>query len=146
MENLHILLRTNQPKYGYNYFFNNQPISITFVYIMPTLKNIFVVSLSTCLLLFAGKSYASIVVTGTIESKKLSEKYTLKNLSAFTHRTTTFATLKANLDFKGFANTNSIYNTNNAAYLKYNKGNVSYVIPYNHKVLLSKFKIPTPNN
>ncbi len=113
---------------------------------MPTIKNIFVVTLSTCLLLFATKSNASIVVTGTIESKKLSEKYSLKNLSALSHRTVTFATLKASLDFKGFANTNSIYNSSTAAYLQYNKGNVSYVIPYNYKVILPKFKAPTPNN
>ncbi|MEN9700920.1 MAG: hypothetical protein RIR55_223 [Bacteroidota bacterium] len=113
---------------------------------MPSIKNIYVIALSTCLLLLATKSNASIVVTGSIDSKKVSEKYTLKNLSSLSHRTVTFATLKANLDFKGFANTNSIYNTSTAAYLQYNKGNVSYVIPYNYKVILPKFKTPTPNN
>ncbi len=146
MENLHILLRTNQPINGYNYFFNYQAISITFVNIMPNIKNIFVVVMSTFLLLIAARSNASIVVTGTIESKKVSEKYTLKNLSSLTHKTATFASLKANLDFKGFANSNSIYNTSTAAYLQYNKGNVSYVIPYNYKVILPKFKTPSPNN
>jgi hypothetical protein len=113
---------------------------------MPSIKNIFVITFSTCLLLLAATSNASIVVTGTIESKKLSEKYTLKNLSALSHRTVTFATLKASLDFKGFANTNSMYNSSTATYLQYNKGNVSYVIPYNYKVILPKFKTPTPNN
>jgi hypothetical protein len=128
------------------YFFSKQSLSITFVTIMPSIKNIFVIALSTCMLLFTAKSNASIVVTGTIESKKLSEKYSLKNLSALSHRTVTFATLKASLDFKGFANTNSMYNASTAAYLQYNKGNVSYVIPYNYKVILPKFKAPTPNN
>jgi hypothetical protein len=33
---------------------------------------------------------------------------------------------------------------NNSNYLKYNKGNISYVIPYRHKVILSKFKTPSP--
>lgn len=113
---------------------------------MPSIKNIFVITFSSCLLLFATKSNASIVVTGTIESKKINEKYSLKNLSALSHRTVTFATLKASLDYKGFANTNSIYNSSTAAYLQYNKGNVSYVIPYNYKVILPKFKAPTPNN
>jgi hypothetical protein len=113
---------------------------------MPSIKNIYVIALSTCLLFLATTSTASIVVTGSIESKKISEKYTLKNLSALSHRTVTFATLKASLDFKGFANTNSMYNTSTAAYLQYNKGNVSYVIPYNYKVILPKFKTPSPNN
>lgn len=113
---------------------------------MPSIKNIFVVSISTCLLLFAVKSNASIVVTSTIESKKFSEKYSLKNLSSLSHRTVSFATLKASLDYKGFANTNSMYNASTAAYLQYNKGNISYVIPYNYKVILPKFKAPTPNN
>jgi hypothetical protein len=113
---------------------------------MPSIKNIFVITLSTFLLLFAAKLNASIVVTSTVEAKKLSEKYSLKNLSALSHRTVSFATLKASLDFKGFANTNSIYNTSTAAYLQYNKGNVSYVIPYKYKVILPKFKAPTPNN
>ncbi len=113
---------------------------------MPSIKNIFVVTLSTFLLLSAAKSNASIVVTSTMESKKISDKYSLKNLSSLSHRTVTFATLKASLDFKGFANTNSMYNSSTAAYLQYNKGNVSYVIPYNYKVILPKFKAPTPNN
>ena len=115
---------------------------------MPTVKNILLVTLSTFMLLLAPKSNASIVLTGTIESKKVSEKYTLKNLSSLSHKTASFATLKSNLEFKGFASTNytSIYNTNTAAYLKYNKGNISYIIPYNYKVILSKFKTPSPNN
>jgi hypothetical protein len=88
-------------------------------------------------------SSASTIVTGTIETKKASEKYSLKNLSSLTHKTASFATLKSNLEYKGFANTSSISNSNNANYLKYNKGNISYVIPYHYKVILSKFKTPS---
>jgi hypothetical protein len=115
---------------------------------MPTVKNILIASLSTCLLLLAVTSYGSIVVTGTIESKKVTEKYSLKNLSSLSHKTSTFASLKSTLEFKGFgsSNVNSMYNTSTAAYLKYNKGNVSYVIPYHYKVILPKFKTPSPNN
>ena len=115
---------------------------------MPTIKNILYTSLSICLLLLATNTNASIVVTGKIESKKASEKYTLKNLSSLSHKTSSFASLRSNLEFKGFAssNYNSIYNTSTAAYLKYNKGNVSYIIPYHYKVILPKFKTPSPNN
>jgi len=51
--------------------------------------------------------------------------------------------LKSSLEFKGFSTSNSIYNVNTAAYLKYNKGNISYVIPYHYKVILPKFKAPS---
>jgi hypothetical protein len=110
---------------------------------MRTVKNILFIAFATSLLLVTANLNASMVVTGTIESKKAEVKYTLKNLSAFTHKTASFATLKSSLDFKGFANTNSITSNSNANYLKYNKGNVSYVIPYHYKVILSKFKTPS---
>lgn len=108
---------------------------------MRTTKNIFSYAVYTCLLLVSINSNASTVVTGTLETKKASEKYSLKNLSA--HKTAGFASLKSNLEFKGFANTSIIASGNSANYLKYNKGNVSYVIPYHYKVILSKFKTPS---
>ena len=110
---------------------------------MRTVKNILFIAFATSLLLVTANSNASIVVNGTIETKKATEKYSLKNLSALTHKTASFATLKASLEFKGFANTNSISTNSNANYLKYNKGNVSYIIPYHYNVILSKFKTPS---
>ena len=111
---------------------------------MRTLKNIMFSFLFISLVLLNFNSSASIIVTTTnLESKKEVEKYSLKNLNALSHKTATFATLKASLEYKGFSNTNSIYNTNTAAYLKYNKGNISYVIPYHYKVILPKFKAPS---
>jgi hypothetical protein len=110
---------------------------------MRALKNISLLTVFTFLLLVTLNSAASTIVTGTIETKKASEKYSLKNLSALTHKTASFATLRSNLEYKGFANTSSISNSMNANYLKYNKGNVSYVIPYHYKVILSKFKTPS---
>jgi len=112
---------------------------------MRTIKNILLIAfVATSFLLVSESSFASIIVTGTIESKKVTEKYTLKNLSTLSHRTASFATLKSSLEYKGFASTNtsSIAN-NNANYLKYNKGNVSYVIPYHYKVIFSRFKTPS---
>lgn len=108
---------------------------------MRTTRNIFLSTVYTCLMLVSLNSSATTVVTATIETKKVSEKYSLKNLSA--HKTAGFATLRSNLEFKGFANTSSLSNGNTANYLKYNKGNVSYVIPYNYKVILSRFKTPS---
>ena len=111
---------------------------------MRPVKNILLSAFATCLLLVSANSYASLIVTGSVESKKVAEKYSLKNLSALSHKTASFATLKSSLEFKGFANTNSSSIASvNANYLKYNKGNISYVIPYRYKVILSKFKTPS---
>jgi hypothetical protein len=72
------------------------------------------------------------------------EKYSLKNIGNLTHKTATFYTLKSSLEFKGIASMNMSGSVNNSNYLKYNKGNISYVIPYRYKVVLSKFKTPSP--
>jgi hypothetical protein len=111
---------------------------------MRTLKNILI---STCLcfvLLISESSYASTIVNGSTESKKMVEKYSLKNIGNLTHKTATFYTLKSSLEFKGIASMNMSGSVNNSNYLKYNKGNISYVIPYRYKVVLSKFKTPSP--
>jgi len=89
-------------------------------------------------------SYASTIVNGSTESKKMVEKYTLKNIGNLTHKTATFYTLKSSLEFKGITSFNMNGSVKNSNYLKYNKGNISYVIPYRHKVVLSKFKTPSP--
>jgi hypothetical protein len=89
-------------------------------------------------------SYASTIVNSSTESKKLVEKYTLKNIGNLTHKTATFYTLKSSLEFKGITSFNMNGSVKNSNYLKYNKGNISYVIPYRHKVVLSKFKTPSP--
>jgi hypothetical protein len=89
-------------------------------------------------------SYASTIVNSSTETKKLVEKYTLKNIGNLTHKTATFYTLKSSLEFKGITSFNMNGSVKNSNYLKYNKGNISYVIPYRHKVVLSKFKTPSP--
>jgi len=88
--------------------------------------------------------HASTIVSGTIESKKVTEKYSLKNLSSLSHKASTFHDLKSSLLYKGL----TVSATMNAGlgqtnYLKYNKGNITYVIPYRHKVILPRFKTPS---
>ena len=110
---------------------------------MRTIKNILSVILLASILLVTINTYASVIVTVTIETKKAAEKFTLKNLSLSSHRTATFATLKASFQYKGFAGLDiKSGNKTSANYLMYNKGNISYVIPYHYNVL-SKFKTPT---
>ena len=111
---------------------------------MRTIKNILFSAIFISLMLINMNAGASIIInTSNLEAKKEVEKYSLKNLSALSHKTACFASLKSSLEFKGFSTNNSIYNANTAAYLKYNKGNVSYVIPYHYKVILPRFKTPS---
>ncbi len=107
---------------------------------MRTVKSIlfilsFALAISTSL-------QASTFSTVSSDAKKLSDKYTLRNLSSLTHKTSTFYTLKSSLEFKGMTSYSNL-NINAANYLKYNKGNISYVIPYRFKVVLPRFKTPT---
>lgn len=91
--------------------------------------------------------HASTIVTGISDSKKASEKYSLKNLSSLSQKASTFQQLKSGLVYKGLSiHTNLNGATNQTNYLKYNKGNITYVIPYRHKVILPKFKTPSPQN
>lgn len=93
--------------------------------------------------------FASTVITSTSVStsatKKIAEKYSLKNISTFTFKTSTFKTLRPSLTFKGLTTTSTGITNKQSSYLKYNKGNISFVIPYKHKVILPRFKTPAPN-
>ena len=91
--------------------------------------------------------HASTIVSGTSESKKVTEKYSLKNLSSLSHKVSTFHDLKSRLIYKGLTVSSSL-NGGQAQtnYLKYNKGNITYVIPYRHKVILPRFKAPSPQH
>lgn len=107
---------------------------------MRLLKNILLATSIITGLVISVNIYASTVITTTLETKKVEEKYSLKNLGSMARKTASFYTLKSSLEFKGLS---AISNSSNAAYLKYNKGNISYVIPYRYKVILPRFKAPT---
>ena len=90
---------------------------------------------------------ASTIVSSTSESKKVTEKYSLKNLSSLSHKVSTFHDLKSRLLYKGLSVSSSLNGGQGQTnYLKYNKGNITYVIPYRHKVILPRFKTPSPQH
>ena len=95
------------------------------------------------MLLASTSTFSSTIVNSNMDSRRLVEKYSLKNIGNSTHKTATFNALKSSLIFKGFSNTTASADAN-SNYMKYNKGNISYVIPYRYKVVLSKFKTPSP--
>ena len=108
---------------------------------MRTLKNILLIG---CLTFFMNSQLsASSVVSSSTELKSvatsISDKYSLKNIGTASLKTSTFFTLRSSLEYKGMAAGNA-----NANYLKFNKGNISYVIPYRYKMILPRFKTPTP--
>jgi hypothetical protein len=91
--------------------------------------------------------HASTIVSSTSDSKKATEKYSLKNLSSLSHKASTFHDLKSKLLYKGLTVSSSLSaGLGQTNYLKYNKGNITYVIPYRHKVILPRFKTPSPQH
>ena len=107
---------------------------------MRTIQQILFIGCLT--IFFNSPSYASTVVLSSTELKSnattLAEKYSLKNIGSSSLKTSTFNALRSSLEYKGMASGNA-----NANYLKFNKGNISYVIPYRYKVILPRFKAPT---
>lgn len=110
---------------------------------MSTIKNILFTACLAMMLLASTSTFSSTIVNSNMDSRRLVEKYSLKNIGNSTLKTATFNALKSSLIFKGFSNTTATADAN-SNYMKYNKGNISYVIPYRYKVVLSKFKTPSP--
>lgn len=106
---------------------------------MRTYKKISILGLLFVSLVVNASTYINSVDTKS-DAIRLGNKFTLKNMSLMSHKTSTFYTLKSSLEFKGI-NSNTKTNSN---FLQYNKGNISYIIPYRQNKLLSKFKAPTP--
>ena len=112
---------------------------------MRTLRNI--LTSLVFITVVSSSVHASTIVSDTSESKKVTEKYSLKNLSSLSHKSSTFRDLKSSLLYKGLTVSSSISaGLGQTNYLKYNKGNITYVIPYRHKVILPRFKTPSPQH
>jgi hypothetical protein len=106
---------------------------------MRTYKNILIICLLLVTLVVNASTYVSTLETKN-DAVRFGSKFSLKNISSFTHKTTTFYSLKSSLEFKGLS-TNT---KNNSNFLQFNKGNISYIIPYRQNKILTKFKAPTP--
>ncbi len=108
---------------------------------MRTVKQILMITLLT--MFMNRQANASTLVLNSTETKSnttaIAQKYSLKNIGSASLKTSTFYTLRSSLEFKGMA-----ANKSNANYLKFNKGNISYVIPYRYKMVLPRFKTPSP--
>jgi hypothetical protein len=92
--------------------------------------------------------YAALSFTGITDEKIKNSKYTLRNLSALSHKGLSFSSLKSNLQYKGAQPTVSSKETFSgvevSSLLRYDNGNTTYIYPYKFKVKVSKFKTPAP--
>ena len=92
--------------------------------------------------------YAAFSFTGIADEKTRNSKYSLRNLSALSHKGLSFSSLKAGLQYKGIQQPVSSKETLSgievSSMLRYDNGNTTYIYPYKFKIKASKFKTPSP--
>ena len=91
-------------------------------------------------------AYAALSFTGIADEKtKNVTKFSLKNLSALSHKGLSFSSLKSSLQYKGTQpSKESIFGSEVSSMLRYDNGNTTYIYPYKFKVKAPKFKTPVP--
>ncbi len=92
--------------------------------------------------------YAAFSFTGITDEKSKSSKYSLKNLSALSHKGLSFSSVRLNLQYRGLQpikvnNDNSEY-MEVKSMLRYDNGHTTYNYPYTFRIKTPKFKTPTP--
>jgi hypothetical protein len=86
-------------------------------------------------------AYAAFSFTGIADEKLKTTKFSLKNMSSFSHKGLSFSSLKSSLQYKG---PQSVSGSELGSVLRFDNGNTSYIYPYKYKVKAPKFKTPTP--
>ncbi|MDE3143654.1 MAG: hypothetical protein KGL19_05835 [Bacteroidota bacterium] len=90
---------------------------------------------------------ASFSFTGITDERTKANKYSLKNLSLYSHRSISISGLKSELQFNG---SHSVSRSNNAggmemsSMMQFEKGNTTFIFPYKFKVKFYKDKIRIP--
>lgn len=93
-------------------------------------------------------AFASFSLTGTSDENKKNSKYSLSNLNKYAKKSFNPNFLRNSLTPAG----NAIYSfnsgtvVNNSSVLTFNRGNTTYLMPYQVKLKAPKFKTPTQNN
>ena len=91
--------------------------------------------------------YAAFSFTG-IADERTKSKYSLKNLSALSHKSLSISSLKSSLQFKGLQQSASTRETGSgieiSSMLRYDNGNSTYIYPYKFKIKVPRFKTPAP--
>ncbi len=112
-------------------------------------KQIKKITTATILTLVVSVTFASFTLSGTVDEKAKNNKYSLKNINHFSNKSFSLSLLKTTLQNRGTTfispksnNVSSEYNS----FIQMDKGNTTYIMPYNFKVKTPKFKTPSPNN
>ena len=92
--------------------------------------------------------YAAFSFTGLSDEKSKNSKYSLKNLSALSHKGLSFASLKSNLQYKGAQSISysreSLTGLQVNSMLRFDNGNTTYIYPFKFNIKSSKFNTPIP--
>jgi hypothetical protein len=85
--------------------------------------------------------------TGTVE-KKSSNLYSLKSFNRNFYRNSSIFSLRSGFDYKGTRFLSQKIQTNGditiTSIMRFEKGNTTYIYPYSHKIIVPKFKTPSP--
>ena len=108
---------------------------------MKKVKDIKKVSIALILIMFVKLAFASITFTGISDEKSRGSKYSLKNFSNFRH-TFSLNSLKYRLHYTGSdilsQNQISPIGTQMNSMMRYDRGNTTYIMPFNYKVKVPK--------
>ncbi len=107
-------------------------------------KKVIALAILTMVMPFA---FASLSISGTVDEKAKSNKFSLKNISKYSHKSFSMSLLRTNMQTKGtFVSKNVNTSTEFNSYIQLYDGNTTYVMPYKLKIKVPKFKTPSPNN
>ncbi len=111
------------------------------------MKQVKVKKIIIALILVGATHIAMAAFTGT-SAKKTSNLYSLKSFNRNFYRNSALFSLRSGFDYKGtrFLSQKKELNGNITmiSMLRFEKGNSTYIYPYVHKVIVPKFKTPSP--
>jgi hypothetical protein len=90
---------------------------------------------------------ASFSFTSITDERNKASKFSLKNLSLYSHRSVSISGLKSELQFKGsqsVSQSNKNGNMEVNSLMQFDRGNTTFVFPYKMKVKIYKDKIRIP--
>lgn len=92
-------------------------------------------------------AFASLSLSGTVDEKSKSNKYSLKNFSSYSKKGFSISSYKTNLQFQSGLSLNKNNNNQSAnSLMQFGAGNTTYVIPFKYTFKTPKFKTPSPSN
>jgi hypothetical protein len=108
-------------------------------------KKVIVLAIFTMVMPFA---FASLSISGTVDEKTKNNRFSLKNISNYSHKSFSMSLLRNNLHNKGNfeLKSNPMGGSQFNSYIQLYDGNTTYVMPYKLKIKVPKFKTPSPNN